>query len=188
VGHDKAQLIMHTQNNDPAGQNLMAIVDHLQLTEGQVQFSEQKVSSEHMASLYNLADCTINIPDAEGFGLSALESLSCETPIIATMTGGLQEQITDGRDWFGIGLQPIPWIYEDRLSEEQVVGALLEMYNKTQEERKALGEAGRAHVMKDYNFKTYQERWTETIKDVIEKHGSWETRTGYNTWELMEVA
>ena len=44
--------------------------------------------------MYNLSDVTINISDAEGFGLSTFESLMCETPIIVTMTGGLQEQVT----------------------------------------------------------------------------------------------
>jgi glycosyltransferase involved in cell wall biosynthesis len=198
VGHDKAQLIMHTQVGDPAGQNLLAIAEHLQITDGQVQFSETKISPEHLASLYNLADCTINISDAEGFGLSTLESLSCATPIIVSMTGGLKEQVADGDQWFGIGLEPaskaiigsqhIPWIYEDRLNGEQVVGALLEMYNKTPEERRALGEAGRAHVMKNYNFKTYQKRWREIMKKVSSDHGSWDTRKGYNTWELREVS
>ena len=35
-----------------------------------------------------------------------LESLSCGTPIIATMTGGMQEQVTDGKNWFGFGIEP----------------------------------------------------------------------------------
>ena len=86
---------------------------------------------DSLLTMYNIADCTISVSDAEGFGLATLESLACETPIIATMTGGLQEQLTDGDNWFGIGLEPtskaiigsqeIPFIYEDRLSEEVVV-------------------------------------------------------------------
>ena len=64
--------------------------------------------------MYNMADCTINISDAEGFGLGTLESLSCETPIIVTMTGGLQEQVTDGESWFWVwseaGKQSYYWI------------------------------------------------------------------------------
>ena len=56
--------------------------------------------------MYNMADCTINISDAEGFGLGTLESLACGTPIIVNMTGGLQEQVTDGEEWFGIGIEP----------------------------------------------------------------------------------
>ena len=197
VGHDKAQLIMHTDTRDPAGQDLVSIAQVLNLTEGEVQFSEQKVTPEQLSSMYNLADCTINISDAEGFGLATLESLSCATPIIVTMTGGLQEQVTDGDKWFGIGLeptskaiigsQPIPYIYEDRLNGEQVVNALVEMYEKTQAERDALGAAGRQHVLENYSFETFEKQWTDLITDINDRHGSWDTRKGYATWELMEI-
>lgn len=53
-----------------------------------------------MAFMYNMADITVNISDAEGFGLSCMESLACETPCIVNMTGGLQEQITDRKRIF----------------------------------------------------------------------------------------
>ena len=32
--------------------------------------SNQKIAPEHMALMYNASDCTINISDAEGFGLA----------------------------------------------------------------------------------------------------------------------
>jgi glycogen synthase len=35
-----------------------------------------------------------------------LNLLSCGTPIVVTMTGGLQEQVTDGENWFGVGIEP----------------------------------------------------------------------------------
>ena len=66
------------------------------------------VSNEHKLRLFKKygVDFTINISDAEGFGLSTLESLSCGVPIVANMTGGLQEQITDGVEEFGIPIFP----------------------------------------------------------------------------------
>ena len=131
VGHDKAVLLMHPEVDDPHGQPLNYIAQIAGMVDGQVQFSVEKVAMEDMAVLYNVADVTINISDAEGFGLATLESLACETPIIVNMTGGLQEQVTDGENWFGVGLEPVskavigsqqvPFIFEDRLSKEQVV-------------------------------------------------------------------
>ena len=41
--HDKAQLIMHTDPNDPHGQNLNHIIEHLELDNRQVLLSTQKV-------------------------------------------------------------------------------------------------------------------------------------------------
>lgn len=197
VGHDKASLIMHTNPHDPHGQDLNAIVNELGLVNGEVIFSTTAVSSDILAKLYNFADCTINISDAEGFGLATLESLSCGTPIIVTMTGGLQEQVTDGENWFGIGLEPssraiigsqnVPYIYEDRVSKEDVINAMLEIYNKKPEERLELGSAGRNHVEKNYNFDKLSEEWPKILKNTHEKHGSWETRRNHQAWRLLEV-
>ena len=88
VGHDKAALLMHTDARDPHGQDLPHIINHLGVNDGQVLLSTQKIENMHLANMYNAADFTINISDAEGFGLSTLESLSCGTPIIVNMTGG----------------------------------------------------------------------------------------------------
>jgi len=197
VGHDKAVLIMHTDPNDPYGQPLEHLMQHFGMVDGQIRLSKDKVGPDHLAMMYNLADCTINISDAEGFGLATLESLSCGTPIIATMTGGLQEQVTDGENWFGIGLEPsskaligsqqVPYIFEDRVSEEDVVGAFVKMYEMSDEERKSLGEAGRQHVLKNYSFEDYKSRWVKVMDDAHEKHGSWDNRKNYSPWTLKKV-
>ncbi len=197
VGHDKAMLLMHTDPKDVHGQDLEAILNNLNLVNGEVKLSSQKVNSNDLVKMYNAADCTVNISDAEGFGLSTLESLSCETPIIVNMTGGLQEQVTNGKDWFGVGIQPnsktvigsqnIPYIYEDRIGKEDFIDALTKIYELSDDERRELGKKGRQHVLENYNFKDFQEHWVKIIDEMIEKHGSWENRKNYKTWELKEV-
>ena len=99
-------LLMHTDPRDPHGQDLPHLIEHLGLNQGQVLLSTVKVAPPELANLYRMADYTINISDAEGFGLATLESLSSGTPIIVNMTGGLQEQVTDGKNWFGFGIEP----------------------------------------------------------------------------------
>ncbi len=197
VGRDKACLLMHTDPKDVNGQDLEAIVDHLKLNQGQVFLSKQKVPPEHLSMLYNAVDCTINISDAEGFGLATLESLSCGTPIIVNMTGGLQEQITDGENWFGIpifptskaviGSQQVPYIFEDRIDRNQFVSALTKMYESKADVRKRMGLAGRAYVEENYNFKNYQKKWVEIIDNLHEKQGSWENRKNYKNVNFAEV-
>jgi len=197
VGDDKACLIMHTDVKDPHGQDLNKIISELDMDDGQVMFSTQKLPAEDLARLYNMADCTINVSDAEGFGLATLESLSCGTPIIVTMTGGLQEQVTDGEEFFGIGLEPaskaiigsqdIPWIYEDRLNGSDVTNALLDMFEMSEEDRKALGEKGRQHVEKNYSFKDFEETWVSFMEKTMKENGSWADRKNYQKWTLKEL-
>ena len=198
VGEENAMLLMHTNPKDNAGSDLEAFIADQGLDGGQVLFSRDKLTPENLAAMFNMVDCTINIADAEGFGLGTLESLACGTPIIVNMTGGLQNQVTDGDEWFGIGLEPssktivgsqdVPYIYEDRLDKEKVVGAMMEMYNKTREERKELGLKGRKHVEKNYNFDNFIKDWDQVFTEIHEKHGSWSTRVRKRNWTLKKIA
>jgi glycosyltransferase involved in cell wall biosynthesis len=198
VGHDKAMLLMHTDARDPHGQDLPAIINHLGIDDGQVLLSTEKVSATDLALMYNAADFTINISDAEGFGLGTLESLACGTPIIVNMTGGLQEQVTNGKNWFGWGIQPasksvigslqVPYIYEDRISQSDFTKTLEKAIKLSKTKYDVMSKAGMQHVKENYNFEQYEKNWVETMDEVIEKHGSWDTRVGYERWHLLEVA
>jgi|TARA_Y100000034_G_scaffold128310_1_gene182660 glycosyltransferase involved in cell wall biosynthesis len=198
VGHDKATLIMHTDARDPHGTDLPHIIEHLGVNDGQVLLSTSKIDAEQLAGMYNAADFTISISDAEGFGLSMLESLCCGTPIIATMTGGMQEQVTDGTNWFGFGIEPssksvigslqVPYIYEDRISQEDFNNVMTKAMNISPKVYKKMSRQGLAHVRKNFSFEAYQKKWVDLIDEIVEKHGSWNTRKGYDRWQLMEVA
>ena len=192
VGHENAVLLMHTEPTDPNGPDLMQIVEDLELDNGEVLFSRDKIDEKKMATLYNIADVTVNISDAEGFGLSCLESLSCETPAVVHKTGGLQEQITDGKNEFGVGIDPsskqivgsqlVPYVMEDRLSKEDFLNALTKMYEIGADGRAKLGSLGREHVVKNYNFDKFNNDWVELLKSVYERHGSWKNRKNYENW------
>ena len=129
--------------------------------------------------------------------MATLESLSCGTPIIVNMTGGLQEQVTDGEDFFGIGIEPaskaiigsqqVPYIYEDRISKEDFTAALTKIYKMTPDERKLLGIKGRQHVAVNYSFDKFKKTWINLVDSIVENHGSWENRKNYKSWDLREI-
>jgi len=191
VGHDKAALMMHTDPKDPHGQDLEAIARQVGLSRENFILSTSKVKQEQLALFYNAADCTLNISDAEGVGMGTMESLACGTPIIVNMTGGLQEQVTDGQDWFGIGIQPaskavigsqdVPYIYEDRVSKEDFIAALLKVHNMSREERKEMGLKGRQHMLNKYDISKFAAQWEKVMDEFCDKHGSWDTRKNYNS-------
>ena len=193
----KAALLMHTDPYDHNGQNLQKIIKKINTKEKEILFSTAKLTPSDLAAIYNACDCTINISDAEGFGLSTLESLACETPIIVNMTGGLQEQVTDGEKWFGIGIEPcskaiigsqnVPYIYEDRIAKQDFLQALQNFVNMSVDERNNLGSLGRAHVINNYGFDQYHNLWKETLDNIIKTNGSWENRKNYKSWTMEEL-
>ena len=113
------------------------------------------------------------------------------------MTGGLQEQVTDGENWFGWGIEPcsktvigslqVPYIYEDRISQEDFENCLNKALKITKSRYKKMANLGRQHVKNNYSFKKYQEGWIKLMDEFLEKHGSWETRQGYKRWHVVEI-
>ena len=96
IGPEKASrcaLIMHTSPKDKNGTDLSEVVDMLETDYMNVYFSTNKLSTLQMNQLYNIADVTMLISSNEGWGLSLTESMMAGTPIIANVTGGMQDQM-----------------------------------------------------------------------------------------------
>ena len=98
-------LVLHTQKIDNNGTNLPEVVEALCGDDPRynIIFSDQKLSAEQMNWLYNLSDVQIQLTSNEGWGLSLTEAILCGNPIIANVTGGMQDQMRfvdgDGK-WF----------------------------------------------------------------------------------------
>ena len=88
---DKCLLLMHTSSVDKNGTDLVSVVNEL-CPDYDVKFTKDKFSQDKLNRIYNVVDCTINIANNEGFGLTTAESLMSGTPIIVNVTGGLQDQ------------------------------------------------------------------------------------------------
>lgn len=89
---ERTLLILHTDVIDNVGTNLGAVKNDL-YPDINVMFSNKKLPPEKMPFLYNSVDLTVCPSSAEGFGLSFAESVMCGTPVVATITGGLQDQM-----------------------------------------------------------------------------------------------
>lgn len=86
--------VLHTEIVNDAGTNLQAVKDYLFGKDYQnIIFSNQKLSTQQLNHLYNVADAQILLSSAEGWGLSLTEALLAGTPIIANVTGGMQDQM-----------------------------------------------------------------------------------------------
>jgi glycosyltransferase involved in cell wall biosynthesis len=88
---DKVCMLMHTAPVEEHGTDLPTFIEHC-MPEANVIFAPNKYTEQELNYLYNLADVTINVASNEGFGLATAESVMAGTPIIVTVTGGLQDQ------------------------------------------------------------------------------------------------
>jgi glycosyltransferase involved in cell wall biosynthesis len=95
----KCLLLLHTQPVDEHGTDLNAVIDLL-CPENycNVYFTGGMYDPERMNWLYNLADAQILLTSNEGWGLSLTEALVVGLPIIANVTGGMQDQMRFTKD------------------------------------------------------------------------------------------
>jgi glycosyltransferase involved in cell wall biosynthesis len=97
----KCAFILHTQVVDDNGTDLEAVRELL-LNEDKynVIFSQNRLGTQQINWLYNITDVQIQLTSNEGWGLSLTEALLVGNPIIANVTGGMQDQmrfIKDGK-------------------------------------------------------------------------------------------
>lgn len=110
IGKEKAKrcaFVLHTTPVDQNGTDLYKVREAFCDPEYvNVYFSTSKLETAQMNLLYNIADVTVQLSSNEGWGLSLTESLMTGTPIIANVTGGMQDQMRFTKDGKWIDFTP----------------------------------------------------------------------------------
>jgi glycosyltransferase involved in cell wall biosynthesis len=209
---EKCLLLMHTASVDENGTDLPAVIDDL--CPYNVRFTGVKLEQDKLNEFYNVVDCTINIANNEGFGLTTAESLMAGTPIIANVTGGLQDQMgfdfteddyisvgslhhkgergqTKHGEWVlpvwssAINLNgsvPTPYIFDDRVNNNEVADAIMKMYKFGKKKRKEKGLKGREFMINNLSNKIMCDKMIDGIDTTLEK---FTPRKRFNTYKVI---
>jgi glycosyltransferase involved in cell wall biosynthesis len=96
----KCAFLLHTQIVDENGTDLAAVCEFLfdNNPKYNIIFSQQPLGPEQMNYLYNMSDVQILLTSNEGWGLSLTEAILTGNPIIANVTGGMQDQMRFVKD------------------------------------------------------------------------------------------
>jgi len=103
----------------------------------------------HLVNHYRNADVLINPSFSESFGMSLIEAMSCEVPVVATRVGGMPEIVEEGKT--GLLVEPgnAPALAEAILS-------LL----ANEDSRRSMGKAGRQRVLELFS-------WEQISKKIL---------------------
>lgn len=191
----KTLLLLHTDPIDNNGTDLTKVVSDLSPNYN-IKFTNRKYSTDELNQIYNMVDVTINIAHSEGFGLSTAESLMAGTPVIVNVTGGLQDQCGfefNENDYVDLGSLhdkphnpygdwclpiwpssinltgsvPTPYIYEDRVSLDDVASAINKMYRLNKDIRKNKGLKGREWMIENMTSKKMCEELSKGIETTF---------------------
>jgi hypothetical protein len=95
-------MLLHTQIVDDNGTDLAAVCEYLfgDNKKYNIIFTNRMLSNIQMGYIYNMSDAQILLTSNEGWGLALTEAILCGNPIIANVTGGMQDQmrfVEDGK-------------------------------------------------------------------------------------------
>ena len=91
---DKCAMLLHTAAVDENGTDLIAVIETLcPEIKDKFYITNRMFGPNEMNYLYNMTDAQILLTSNEGWGLSLTEALLVGNPIIANVTGGMQDQM-----------------------------------------------------------------------------------------------
>jgi glycosyltransferase involved in cell wall biosynthesis len=113
-----------------------------------------RYSDEEVADLYRGATATLCLSENEPFGLTAIESMACGTPVIAVDSGGYRDTVTHGET--GMLIDP---------DIDQLLPAM-KLLRESSVLRKRMGEAGRARVETHYRWEQHVAKLKKVLDSI----------------------
>ena len=107
--------------------------------------------------LMNLADAYVMSSAWEGLPMVLLEATASGLPIIATGVGGNAEIVLDGITGFVV----------PHCAPVELATAMQYMSSLLPHQRRQMGEAGRAHVITNYDLELIVDRWEALYRDLL---------------------
>lgn len=111
----------------------------------------KRLSDEEIVRLYNESLVTLSLSNLDTFGLVALESLSCEVPVIAFNVAGYRETMIDGKTGYLVDF-----------SASEIAGKLTKLI-KNPLLRNKMGKMGREWVENQWTWKDQTKRLSKLL-------------------------
>lgn len=129
---------------------------------GRVTFAG-RLPDEDLADYYRMADVTVlpSVTMGEAFGLVLLESLASETPVIASDLPGVRTVVSHGVD--GLLVPP---------GDPPALADALRRVLADEASRQAMGRAGRAKVVRRYDWEQVGGRLEAIYRQVLDECGA----------------
>jgi len=128
---------------------------------------------ESIIDFYNMLDVKVDLTSGEGFGITTIESMSCQTPVVMTNYTTTKEIVMDHDAGIGVPMDNIvtgSWnVDRGFVSIDKAVEAL--QYLKDNPcEGKRMGVNGRKAVLEEYDYETkVLPMFDKKFRELIEK-------------------
>ena len=110
------------------------------------------LAHQELLPYYQKADVTINPSLSEAFGMSLVEAMATQTPVIATKIGGMPEIVDDG----------VTGLLTEPGNPQALADTIVELISDPTRAR-AMGKAGRQKVLQSYT-------WSKIAESLVDRY------------------
>lgn len=107
------------------------------------------------ARYFQCLDLSIFLSEEEGFGISAIESMSCQVPVVCNDAPGLSEVVSDSINGYLV-----------KKDDHESICKVMHYLFQNPDVLKAMGEAGRSTVLEKYEFNIFKANILNFYKEI----------------------
>lgn len=172
IKEPKICLYLHMNPLDEYGINIERLCDRLELVYGHdvicpKDFNENVgVSNQDLNEIYNAMDCFVTTTTAEGWGLSVVEAMACQVPVVAPMHTSLKEITNDGNLVYAVKeLKPNVFVQDyEKIRMQSDVQEVAAMMLKVLKEWKSDKQS---RMVQNAYIKAISYNWQETAEKLF---------------------
>lgn len=131
----------------------------------------QDIDFAEMPALYNLADVMVTLRDTDGSACAMLESMACNTPVIASNIGSMREWIRDGENGKIV----------NQHDPDSVAAAVIEILSNPQKSEKYKNKC--LEIVRQRA--DYRKNWMD-VEDLYHEILKGNTQTNYRAWNNIQ--
>ncbi|MEG2070261.1 MAG: glycosyltransferase [Bacteroidales bacterium] len=114
------------------------------------------IPNHELPAYYNCFDVAVSLSNMESFGVVAIEAMACECPVVTSDAEGFTEIVTDEINGFIVPKQ----------NPEATADAIQKLLDN-EELRHQMGQAGREHVLKYYEWNQNVQTMLKYYKNIL---------------------
>lgn len=172
---DDVRFYLHCDYNDSSGWDISTYLDRFGIKDVTEPY-EGTVTRERLMELYNLFDVFVSATGGEGFGLTTVEAMSQETPVIITDYTTSEELVLGGSpsprgclvpvESYSYGHPEFSEVRRGLVDTDRFANILLEYY-EDRERCKREGSSAREWVTSELDWDSVGGQWRDLVEPLL---------------------
>jgi alpha-maltose-1-phosphate synthase len=165
-------LVAGAPDTEEIGREVAEAVERVGRTRERLLWIEKTLVRDELVQLFTHATVFVCPSIYEPLGIVNLEAMACETPVVATRTGGIPEVVVDGVTGYLVPFEPVDDASSEPRDPERFAEDIARLVNAVLDDPARAGEMGvaaRQRVLERFTWAAIAERTLTLYQRTLEK-------------------